>query len=345
MSLTSPLMPLRTRLFASAYDRTGALDVSSLTLEQIRAARGRVAPTRAPFTWVTGAVPRGVQISSAGFTARDGHEIGVRAYRPRSVTGPLPVVVFFHGGGWVLGSVLGYDPLCGFIADAVPALVLSIDYRMAPEHPAPQAGDDCVDAVRWVGTGAGALRDLGADPSRIAVSGDSAGGNLAAVVSQVIRDEGGPRIAHQALLYPGTDATRSHPSIRQHANAPVLTRRAIDAFLELYAMPSGLPLDDPLISPLFAPDVTNLPATLVQTADLDPLRDEGQAYAARLRAAGVPTRSTNYLRAPHGFMSFPGATVVGPQARLELVSELGHHLAAVPDDTTQAGVAGEADDR
>ena len=328
MSLTSPSMPLRTRVFTTAYDRGGALDVASLTIEQIRATRARVAPTRAPFTWVTGAVPRGVQISSTTFTARDGHGIRVRVYRPRAVarpSGPLPVVLFFHGGGWVLGSVLGYDPLCGFIADAVPALVLSIDYRLAPEHVAPQAALDCVDAIRWAESSAEAL---GGDASRLAVCGDSAGGNLSAIVSQLVRDEGGPRISHQALLYPGTDATRSFPSVAEHADAPVLTRRAIDAFLELYAVPSGLALDDPLISPLWAADLSGLPPALVQTADLDPLRDEGQAYAARLRASGVSTRTTNYLGTPHGFMSFPGATVTAPQARLELATELRQHRAA-----------------
>lgn len=324
MSLTSPSMPLRTRVFTTAIDRVGALDVTSMTLEQIREARARVAPTRPPFSWVTGAVPKGVQISSTSVIARDGHRLGVRVYRPRAGSGPLPVVVFLHGGGWVLGSVLGYDPLCAFIADAVPALVLSVDYRLAPEHVAPQAVLDGVDALRWVESG---VEALGGDPARIALCGDSAGGNLCAVVSQVVRDEGGPRISHQALLYPGTDATRSFPSVVEHADAPVLDRRAIDAFLELYAVPSGLALEDPLISPLWVDDVSGLPPTLVQTADLDPLRDEGQAYAARLRAAGVPTRATNYLGTPHGFMSFPGATVTAPQARLELATELRQHLA------------------
>lgn len=334
MPLRPRSMPLRTKVFTSVYDRVGALDVASLTLEQIRATRARVAPTRPPFTWVTGAVPKGVQISPTSVTARDGHDLRVRAYRPHGAPGPLPVVLWFHGGGWVLGSVLGYDPLCGFIADAVPALVLSVDYRLAPEHPAPQAVHDCVDALRCVEQLA---ESLGGDPTRVAVSGDSAGGNLAAIVARIARDEGGPRIAHQALLYPGTDATRSFPSVAQHAHAPVLTRRDIDAFLELYAGPSGLALDDPLISPYWADDLEGLPPALVQTCDLDPLRDEGQAYAARLRDAGVPTRTTNYLGTPHGFMSFPGATVTAPQARLELATELRQHLlpSPVPSDVTE----------
>ena len=325
-------MPLRTRLFTTVLDRLGHDTVEHLDLEEIRRLRATVTPTRAPFTWVTGAVPRGVRIEEATFEARDGHGIPVRVYRP-AASGPHPVVVFFHGGGWVLGDPRGYDPLSGFIADAVPAVVLSIGYRMAPEHPAPQAALDCVDAVRWA---AEAAARFGGDAERTAVCGDSAGGNLAAVVCQVVRDEGGPRIAHQALLYPGVDATQSFPSVRQLANAPVLTLSSINAFLELYVVRSGLSREDPLVSPLFADSLEGLPPALVQTADLDPLRDEGQAYAAQLAAAGVPVRATTYLGAPHGFMSFPGATVCGPQARLELATELSRHLStdrAVPRGT------------
>lgn len=321
-------MPLRTRLFTAAYDRTGALDVGHLSLDEIKATRRRVPPSVPPVTWVTGAVPRGIRTSAATAPARDGHGIPLRVYRPTGATGPLPVVVYFHGGGWVLGNVRGYDALCGFVADAVPALVVSVDYRMAPEHKAPQAVLDGVDVLRWLPQGVGAL---GGDPTRIAVCGDSAGGNLSAVVSQVVRDEGGPQIAFQALLYPGTDGTRSHPSITANADAPILTRRQIDAFLDLYATDSGLAVDDPLISPLWAPELGGLPPALVQTADLDPLRDEGQAYAAKLAAAGVPVRATNYVGVPHGFHSFPGVVHVGAQARDELATQLRAHLRATSD--------------
>ena len=318
-------MPLRTRLFGAVYDRLRRESVAGLDLAEIQKLRDSVAPTRRPWTWVTGPVPAGVHITRASFVARDGHGIRVRVYRPASA-GPHPVVVFLHGGGWVLGDPRGYDPLSGFIADSVPALVLSVDYRRAPEDPAPQAVLDSVDAVRWATrTAAG----LGGDPVRLAVCGDSAGGNLAAVACRVIRDEDGPRIAHQALLYPGTDATQSFPSVREHAHAPILTLAAINAYLELYVGRSHLAPDDPLVSPIWADDLSGLPPALIQTADLDPLRDEGQAYAAQLAAAGVPVRATNYLGTPHGFMSFPGATVCGPQARLELATELSRHLGAV----------------
>jgi len=158
------------------------------------------------------------------------------------------------------------------------------------------------------------------------VTGDSAGGNLAAVVCQVIRDGGGPKISHQALLYPATDATMSQPSIVENANAPNLTRAKIDAFLDHYLGPDGLATNDPLVSPLWSASHQNLPPALVQTADLDPLRDEGRLYGERLAAAGVHVRQTNYVGVPHGFASFPGATNIGQQHRAELASELRRHL-------------------
>jgi acetyl esterase len=253
--------------------------------------------------------------------------VPLRVYRPEGAGPTAPVLLWFHGGGWVLGSPRMYDPLCSHLAEAVGAVVVSVDYRKAPEHRAPQAVHDCVDATRWVAT---AGVQLGADPSRLAVSGDSAGGNLAAVVCQVVRDEGGPAIAHQALVYPATDATMSQPSVAEHAHAAVLTREKMTTFRAHYLGEDGLAPDHPLVSPLWGRDLSGLPPALVQTADLDPLRDEGAAYAEALRAAGVRARLTNYPGAPHGFASFPGATTVGRSAREELVAELRRHLAPTP---------------
>lgn len=318
-------LPWRTRAFTAVYDRLGHRPVSALGLDEIRRRRAVVAPTRWPFTLVTGRVPTGVRIDEVAFTARDGRQIPVRRYRP-SLSGPHAVVVFLHGGGWVLGDPRGYDPMCGLLAAEVPAVVLSIDYRRAPEHVAPQAVLDCVDALRWAATEPPG--DI--DPSRLAVCGDSAGGNLAAVACQVVRDEGGPAISHQALLYPGTDATQSYPSVREHAGAPMLSRQHMDAYLELYVGRSGLRRDDPLVSPVLARDLSGLPPALVQTADLDPLRDEGIAYAQRLEVSGVPVRATNYLGAPHGFLSIPGVAPCAAQAQLELVTEVARHLGTRP---------------
>ena len=319
-------MPLRTRVFTSVLDRFGGDSIVSMDSDGIRKSRAVVTPTRPPFTWITGPVFGDVMREDIGFTARDGHEVPLRVYRPPVLSAsrePLPVVVYFHGGGWVLGNTRMYDPLCTFLARAVEAVVVSVDYRMAPEHRAPMAVHDCVDAVRWVAEHA---HSLGGDTSRLAVSGDSAGGNLSAVVCQVVRDEGGPAISHQALLYPATDATKSQPSILEHAQGPLLTVAKIDAFLDLYLGPDGLAASDPLVSPLWAANHADLPPALVHTADLDPLRDEGRLYAERLAAAGVPVRHTNYLGAPHGFASFPGATTIGWHHRAELVTELRRHL-------------------
>lgn len=248
------------------------------------------------------------------------------SYRPRSAEDTntdLPVILFFHGGGWVLGNVTTYDPLCTDLASRVRALVVSVDYRLAPEHRAPTAAHDCVDATVWVAARGEVLR---ADTSRMAVCGDSAGGNLAAVVAQSLRDAGDSPLRHQALLYPGLDMTRSSPSIREHADAPVLTKRDIDAFHALY-LPTGADERDPVVSPLFG-RVDGLPPALIQTADLDPLRDDGSRYAVAMREAAVPVRLTNYLGAPHGFASFPGALPVGWQARAELVAALHEQLYA-----------------
>ena len=325
-TVASSRMPLRTRVFTAALDRFDAEPIVGMDLPGIRRNRAKVAPAVRPITWITGPVFRDVRRMQTTFSARDGHEVPLRVYRPTGSGGPggpLPVVVYFHGGGWVLGSTQMYDPLCTFLAREVGAVVVSVDYRLAPEHRAPKAVQDCVDSVRWLGDQAGSW---GVNGSRLAVSGDSAGGNLAAVVCQVIRDQGGPDIAHQALIYPGTDGTMSQPSVAEHAQAPILTRAKMDTFLEHYLGPAGLSPDDPLISPLWATSHAGLPPALVQTADLDPLRDEGRLYAERLAAAGVPARHTNYVGAPHGFASFPGATLIGQQHRAELAGELRRYL-------------------
>ena len=316
-------MPLRTRVFTTLLDRLGRDSIVDMDLEGIRRSRARVTPAVPPFTWITGPVLGNVTREATSFPARDGDQVPLRVYRPAGAHEPLPLVVYFHGGGWVLGNTRMYDPLCTFLARSVEALVVSIDYRMAPEFRAPKAVHDCVDSVRWLAEHA---RSMGGDASRLAVSGDSAGGNLAAIVCQVVRDEGGPTISHQALLYPGTDATQSQPSIVENARAPLMTRAKLDAFLDLYLGPGGLSATDPLVSPLWAASHADLPPALVQTADLDPLRDEGRLYADKLAAAGVLVRHTNYVGVPHGFASFPGATNIGRQHRDELVGELRRYL-------------------
>ena len=316
-------MPLRTKVLARALQHWRG-GIATLSPDGIARSRALFTPPRRPYTWVTGPVPPSVEIGATAFAGRDGATIAVRTYRRReSADDTLPVLLWFHGGGWVLGNTRGYDPICAWLADTCRVAVHSVDNRLAPEHRAPQAANDCVDAVRWAASPASGdgIRHTG-----IGVAGDSAGGNLAAVAAHVLRDDT-VDVAYQALLYPAVDATMSSPSVAQHAQAPILTRPDMDAFLAHYLGDADDALDrrDPLVSPLHAPDHARLPATLVQTADLDPLRDEGHRYAQALREAGTVVQHTNYPRVPHGFMSFPGATRVGGAARVELVEWVARH--------------------
>lgn len=325
----------RTALVAALLDYGPPGPIERQTLAQIQAHRGDVYRDRAPISWVTGGGNRRVGVTFGTAPARDGYEIPLRIYRPRALRDTdtdVPVVLYFHGGGWVQGNVVMYDPLCMHLAERVRAVVVSVDYRLAPEYQAPIAAQDAIDATVWVAQHGVALR---ADCSRLAVCGDSAGGNLAAVVAQGVRDTIPDRIRHQALIYPATDLTMSSPSIDELAGAPMLTKANMLAFRAHY-VPDGLDLTDPVLSPLFG-TLTGLPPALVQTADLDPLRDDGIRYADALRAARVPVRLTNYLRVPHGFASFPGALPTGAQHRAELVQELRTHLFEDPGSYPPAG--------
>lgn len=306
----------RTRAFCALAALRNRTPVAERTLEQIKADRRLEPPHRFPFDRIFGRVPAGLVLGADRASTRWGM-VPVRTYQTRARVRPSPVVVFFHGGGWMQGSVGGYDALCGQTADRTGALVVSVDYRLAPEHPFPAAVQDCYDVTRWVGEQGGAL---GIDPARLAVMGDSAGGNLAAVVAQLARDAGGPPIVAQVLIYPATDATFSSPSIHSNAHAPMLTRRDMHGFIDRY-IPDG-DRTDPRVSPLLAPDLSRLPRALVQTAELDPLRDDGARYAQAMAAHGVRVRYTEYADVPHGFVSFPGAVLCGEQSLREIVAEL-----------------------
>lgn len=226
-------------------------------------------------------------------------EIPVRIYTPEGAA-PLPILVFLHGGGWVVGTLDGYDDVCRALARAVPAIVVSVDYRLAPEHPFPAAADDSYAATCWAAENAASI---GGDPARIAVGGDSAGGNLSAVVSLMARDHRHPKLAHQLLVYPLTDLRGSTDSMRENGEGYFLTYRTIIWFANHYTTPAQRLL--PYVSPLLAPDLGRLPSATVITAEFDPLRDEGEAYAARLRASGVLVEQTRYDGMIHGFFSMP----------------------------------------
>ena len=225
-----------------------------------------------------------------------GGPIPARLYRP-AATGTLPVLVFFHGGGWVVGDIESHDTGCRHLANRAECAVVSVDYRLAPEHKFPAAVEDCFAATAWV---AGNAAALGVDAGRLAVGGDSAGGNLAAVVSLLARDHGTPRIGYQLLIYPATDAAMRHDSIARFAEGYVLTRATMRWFYEQYLR---APADaaDWQASPLAASDLGGLPPAFVLTAGYDPLCDEGDAYAARLAASGVAVTHRRFPGQVHGF--------------------------------------------
>ena len=223
-----------------------------------------------------------------------------RLYRPRGAATPAPALLFFHGGGFVEGSLDTHDGICRVLCARARCAVVSLDYRLAPEHPFPAAIEDGAAAFRHL---VGAAPALGLDPRRLAVGGDSAGGNLAAVLCQTTRDEA-LRPCFQLLVYPALDMTLSLPSITTYARGFFLEKETMEWFRSHY-LPAGTSLRDPLASPLHG-DCRGLPPALVMTAGFDPLRDEGEAYAGRLREAGVPVEYRLYPSLFHGFLGAGG---------------------------------------
>ncbi len=236
-----------------------------------------------------------------------GGDIPVRVYTPEG-NAPFPILVYFHGGGWVLGNIASHDNTARLLTNRAGCIVVSVDYRLAPEHKFPAAAEDCYAATKWVADHAA---ELGGDPERIAVGGDSAGGNLAAVVSLMARDRGGPKLVFQLLIYPVTDYDLDRPSYQENAEGYLLTKDWMVWFWNHY-LPSAEYAHHPHASPFRAEDLRGLPPALVLTAEFDPLRDEGEAYAERLREAGVPVTCTRYDGLIHGFF---GMSAVIDRAR------------------------------
>jgi acetyl esterase len=208
------------------------------------------------------------------------------------------VLVYFHGGGWVVGTLDTHDTCCRALAVGAGCAVVSVDYRLAPEHKFPAAAEDAYAATCWV---AEKGESLGVDPARIAVGGDSAGGNLATVVCLMARDRRGPELCHQLLVYPVTNYSFDTPSYRENADGYYLTHEKMVYFWNQY-LPDEASGRNPYASPLQAPDLGDLPPALIITAGYDPLRDEGEAYANRLRSAGVTVRLSCYESMIHGFL-------------------------------------------
>ncbi len=225
----------------------------------------------------------------------------IRIYRPRGDE-PLPALVYFFGGGWSLGTVDTCDGVCRCLANATGCVTVAASYRLAPEHKFPAAVQDCHAVTAWVASHAA---EIGVDPARIAVGGDSSGGNLAAAVALLARERGGPRIVHQLLVYPNTDYLADTASMREGTDPHLFNATAVEWYWGMYL---ASPEDgaNPLASPLRAGDLSGLPPATVITAEYDPLRDEGEHYAARLKSAGVPVELTRFDGMMHGFFTMTG---------------------------------------
>ena len=268
--------------------------------------------------------PRAPEIAEARLLVFD-QALAVRAYRP-VLDETLPALVFFHGGGWTIGDLDTHDVLCRQLAHGARCAVFSVDYRLAPEHPFPAAVDDCFSAVRYIAENHAALK---VDPARIGVGGDSAGGNLAAVVALMARDRSGPPLAYQLLIYPATDQRCEFPSHERNGEGYLLTKDGIRFFRGGY-LPDAKDRTDWRASPLLAASHARLPPAFVLTAGYDPLVDEGRAYAERLAQAGVEVAYREYSDMVHGFVLFGGAVDTANTAVAECCERLRAAFEKVP---------------
>lgn len=243
-----------------------------------------------------------------------GGPIPVRIYRPQLGGGPLPVIIHLHGGGLVMGSNHSFEPMARALAAASGAVVIAVDYRLAPENPPPAQFEDALAATGWAAANA---EVLDVDPRRLVIAGDSAGGGVAAAVTLAVRDHGGPAIFAQVLMYPGVDRDMAAPSVIRLRDAPMLTHDDIVYLHELADVGAGNAHDVRRV-PAYAADLRGLPQAIVATAELDPISDWGERYATRLRDAGVQTTITRYPGSYHGFLMRSEATARGRLAMAEI---------------------------
>ncbi len=289
------------------------------TVEELREAQRR----RGPYLGGRLELPQVTDLEAAG--------IPVRVYRPEPPgAGPLPALVYFHGGGWVIGSMDAVDPLCRKLAVAAECVVVNVEYRLAPEHPFPAAADDAWTVTADVAAHA---ERYGADPRAVAVAGDSAGGTLAAVTAIRARDEG-LRLAHQALIYPVLDAAMDTPSYAAYGTGYGLNSSGMAWFFDLYA--GDADRTDPRMSPLRAADLSGLAPATVITAEYDVLRDEGEEYAGRLAAAGTPVELTRYDDMVHSFFVLPELFDAAIAARQQVAGRLRAAFAAARQEGAPA---------
>jgi acetyl esterase len=293
--------------------------LTTLTIQQARAA---------DLAAVVAGAGNGEPVADVTETTIPGPAAGLRlrVYRPAG-TGPWPVLVYFFGGGWSLGTLDTCDAICRMLTNAARCVTVSVDYRLAPEHKFPAAVEDCYAGTAWAAAHAA---ELGGDPARLAVGGDSSGGNLAAAVALMARERGGPAITHQLLVYPNTDYLADTPSMRDISDTYFFNPASVRWYWGLYL---ATPEDgaNPLASPLRADDLTGLPAATVITAEYDPLRDEGELYAKKLAAAGVPAEVIRYDGMIHGFFTMVGTLDTARTAVLDAAERLrGAFAVALP---------------
>src|SRR6478735_6219817 len=319
----------RVRSLAWVLAHTPGGSAAGMGPDEMLKAQERLAGHAKLTVGVTGGLAKGVRTDNR-VISQDGQQVPIRIYRAENHVDGGPVIVHFHGGGWSLGALDQSDWLCSQVCIGVGAVVVSVDYRLAPKYRFPIAVIDSLAAVNWVASHGDELK---IDGGRIGLMGDSAGGNLAAVVSQILRDTGGPRITHQALMYPATDLRTPEdfdPGTPSRADWPILSSASMVSFRDHYLGPDGNP-NDPMASPILAENLAGLPPALIQVAEYDPLRDDGIRYARALQAAGTPARLTEYVGMPHGYFSFPkvirGSIV---QALAELCAEQRYALHGVP---------------
>jgi len=282
-------------------------------------------PTELRERMAMSAMPSPVQVQTITDRTIDGPggPIPIRIYRPAA--GTLPVVVFFHGGGWVIGDLESHDHCCRVIATKAECVVVAVDYRLAPEAKFPAAVEDAWTATEWVAANAA---ELDVDPTRLAVAGDSAGGNLAAVVSQLTKDSGDQAPYAQLLIYPGADASKEYPSKGLFGEGYFLTKATMDWYVDTYA--GDTDRFDPRLSPIHAKDLAGLPPTVLTTAAFDPIRDEGEAYADALREAGVQVIVRRAAGLVHGYFGMGGIHRASLEESLAVIGAFSAVLETAP---------------
>ncbi len=309
------LLDEQTHAVLTLLDRAGGLSLDELGPERARIESERLRPLSA-------LAPEALYRIEDELIETDAATIRIRTSRPRGGPERLPATVFFHGGGFVIGSLASHDALCRRLAVRSGSIVVAVDYRLAPEHPFPAATEDAYHGYEWVRANA---EQLGIDATRIAVAGDSAGGNLAAVVCQLRRARGVAPPRFQLLIYPALDFTRSSDSHRAFATGFLLTERTLDFFVANYLEDASAERD-PRASPLVTSDLAGLPPAHVVTAGFDPLRDEGEAYARALMAAGVPTTLRCYDSLVHAFADLGGLVEAAARGVDDMGDVLHRHL-------------------